>query len=123
MIFFAHPSQRGIPMQKILAAKAALLLSAAFTLGAADMNRGNSTPTPPSASSRDYDPAAEYQKGMEALKAHRYDDAKTSFLKVYPDASKDPSLNTVLGITYMEMNDYKGAQKYLERAVKLDKKL
>jgi tetratricopeptide (TPR) repeat protein len=110
-------------MQKMLAAKAALLLSVAFALGAADMNRGNSTPTPPSASSRDYDPAAEYQKGMEALKAHRYEDAKTSFLKVYPDASKDPSLNTVLGITYMEMNNYKDAQKYLEKAVKLDKKL
>ncbi len=110
-------------MQKMLAAKAALLLSAAFLLGAADMNRGSSTPTPPSSSARDYDPAAEYQKGMEALKARRYEDAKKSFLKVYPDASKDPSLNTVLGITHMELNDFKGAQKYLERAVKLDKKL
>jgi tetratricopeptide (TPR) repeat protein len=110
-------------MQKMLAAKAAFLLSAAFLLGGADMNRGSSTPTPPSTSSRSYDPAAEYQKGMGALKARRYEEAKTSFLKVYPDASKDPSLNTVLGITYMELNDYKGAQKYLERAVKLDKKL
>ena len=110
-------------MQKMIAAKAALLLSAAFLLGAADMSRGSSTPTSPSVSSRNYDPAAEYQKGMEALKARRFEDAKLSFLKVYADASKDPSLNTVLGITYMELNDYKGAQKYLERAVKLDKKL
>ncbi len=87
------------------------------------MNRGSSTPTPPSMSSGNYDPAAEYQKGMEALKARRFEDAKASFMKVYPDASKDPSLNTVLGITYMELNDYRGAQKYLERAVKLDKTL
>jgi tetratricopeptide (TPR) repeat protein len=110
-------------MQKTFAARAALLLSAAFVLGAADMNRGSTAPTPPSASSGNYDPAAEYQKGMEALKARRFEDAKASFMKVYPDASKDPSLNTVLGITYMELNDYKGAQKYLERAVKLDKTL
>ena len=110
-------------MQKMIAVRAAFLLSAAFLLGAADMNRGSSTPTPPSRSSDNYDPAAEYQKGMEALKARRYEEAKASFMKVYPDASKDPSLNTVLGITYMELNDYKGAQKYLEKAVKLDKKL
>ena len=110
-------------MHKMLAAKAAFLLSAAFVLGAADMNRGSSTPTPPSTSSRSYDPAAEYQKGMEALKARRFEDAKKSFTKVYADAARDPSLNTVLGITYMELSDYKGALKYLEKAVKLDKKL
>ena len=110
-------------MPKILAARAALLLSTAFMLGAADMNRGSSTPTSPSMSARDYDPAAEYQKGMQALKANRFEDAKKSFIKVYADASRDPSLNTVLGITYMGLNDYKGAQKYLEKAVKLDNKL
>ena len=108
-------------MHTTFAARAALLLSTAICLGAAEM--GGSTPTAPSISTPDYDPAAEYQRGMAALKAHRYSDAKKSFLKVYPDASRDPNLNLVVGVTFMGLEDFKGAQKYLEKAVKLDSKM
>lgn len=78
--------------------------------------------TSPSISAPDFDPAAEYQKGMDALKSHRYADAKTSFLKVYPQAERDPNMNVVLGVTLMGLEDFHGAQKYLEKAVKLDSK-
>ena len=106
-------------MKSTFAVRAALLFSIAPFLGAFDMNR--STPTAPSVSAPEYDPTAEYQRGMDALKAQRYEDAKKSFMKVYPDASSDPIMNVVVGITMMGLNDYKGAQKYLERAVKIDK--
>jgi tetratricopeptide (TPR) repeat protein len=104
-------------MKSTFAARAALLLVAPFML--ADMN--NSRPTAPSISAPDYDPAAEYQNGLEALKAHRYADAKKSFLKVYDVAPRDSKMNAVVGITFMGLEDYKNAQKYLEKAVRYDK--
>lgn len=107
-------------MKSMFAARAALLFSAAPLLAAADT--GGSMGSAPSVSAPDYDPAAEYQKGLDALKTHRYADAKRSFLKVYDVASKDPKMNAVLGMTLMGLEDYKGAQKYLEKAVKLDSK-
>ena len=107
-------------MKSIFAARAALLLSAAPILAAADT--GGSMASAPSVSAPDYDPAAEYQKGLDALQTHRYADAKKSFLKVYDVASKDPKMNAVLGMSLMGLEDYKGAQKYLERAVRLDGK-
>src|SRR3954454_19470437 len=84
MMVQAHPSERGPGMKITFAAQAALLLSTALFLGASDMN-SSSPPSSPSLSAPDYDPAAEYQKGMEALKTHRFADAKKSFLKVYSD--------------------------------------
>ena len=103
--------------------RAALLFSVAAISIAADMGGSGSAPSPPSMTAPDYDPAAEYQRGMDALKAERYADAKKSFLKVYPDASRDASMNLVLGITLMRLDDFKGARKYLEKAVKYDGKL
>ncbi len=110
-------------MQTNPVVRAALLVSVAAMSIAAEGGGGGSAPKAPSLSAPDYDPAAEYQLGMEALKAERYADAKKSFLKVYPDASRDASMNVVLGITLMRLDDFKGARKYLEKAVKYDKKL
>ena len=107
-------------MKSMFAVRAALLFSAMPILVAADT--GGSMGSAPSVSAPDFDPAAEYQKGLDALKTHRYADAKKSFLKVYEVASKDPKMNAVLGMSLMGLEDYKGAQKYLEKAVKLDSK-
>ena len=108
-------------MNRSLAARAALLLSAAAFVTAADMPSGPSNM--PSVTSPSYDPAEDYQKGVEALQAGRYDDAKRSLQRAYSAASNDPNMNLVLGVTYMGLRDYKGARKYLERAVRLDSKL
>ena len=107
-------------MNSTLALRAALLLTAVPILAAADS--GGSMSSMPSVSAPSFDPAAEYQRGLEALKTHRYADAKKSFLKVYDVASKDPKMNEVLGMALMGLNDFKGAQKYLEKAVKIDSK-
>jgi tetratricopeptide (TPR) repeat protein len=107
-------------MKSVFALRAALLFSAAPILAAADT--GGSMSSAPSMSAPTFDPTAEYQKGLDALKTHRYADAKKSFLKVYDIASKDPHMNAVLGMSLMGLEDYKGAQKYLEKAVKLDSK-
>lgn len=101
--------------------RAAMLGTAAVFLAAADIPSGPSNM--PSMTSRNYDPAADYQKGVEALKAGRYDEAKSSFQRAYSAASNDPNMNLMLGVSYMGLRDYKGARKYLERAVRLDPKL
>jgi len=107
-------------MKSMFALRAALLLSAVPILAAADNTPSMSGP--PSMSAPGFDPAAEYQKGLDALKAEKYADAKKSFMRVYDVAPRDPQMNAVLGITLMGLNDYKGAQRYLEKAVKLDSK-
>lgn len=107
-------------MKSVFALRAALLFSAAPILAAADT--GGSMSSAPSVSAPTFNPAAEYQKGLEALKTHRYADAKRSFLKVYDVAPKDATINAVLGMSLMGLEDYKGAQKYLEKAVRLDAK-
>ena len=107
-------------MKSMFAVRAALLLTAAPFLAA--NNTSGTMSASPSMSTPGYDPAAEYQKGLDALKAQRYDDAKKSFLKVYDVASRDPGMNEVLAMSLMGLEDYKGAKKYLEKAVKLDAK-
>ncbi|HEY4070196.1 MAG TPA: tetratricopeptide repeat protein [Sphingomicrobium sp.] len=110
-------------MKSTFAARAALLLTAVPFLTAAETGGTSGTmSSAPSISAPEYNPAAEYQKGLDALKTHRYADAKKSFMKVYPDAARDPMMNTVLGVALMGLEDYKGAEKYLEKAVKLDAK-
>jgi tetratricopeptide (TPR) repeat protein len=107
-------------MRTTLATRAAFLLTAGFWLSA-DMN--NSRPTAPSITAPDYDPAAVYQQGMKDLKAHRYAEAKKAFMEVYSAAPRDPNVNLVLGVSMMGLNDFKGAQRYLELAVKLNPKM
>lgn len=75
----------------------------------------------PSASAPQFDAAAEYRKGIEALKANRFAEAKKSLMKVLGVAPKDANANYLAGLAYSGLNDLKGARKYFERAVKADR--
>ena len=77
----------------------------------------------PSASAPDFDPATEYRKGVEALQAQKYKDAKASFRKVLEVAPNDGPTNFLAGMADAGLNDLKGAQKHYERAVKADHSL
>jgi tetratricopeptide (TPR) repeat protein len=77
----------------------------------------------PSMSAPDYDPAAEYRKGIEALQAQRYQEAKKAFEHVLAVAPRDANTNYLAGLASAGLNDLKGSRKYYERAVKADKDL
>lgn len=100
-----------------------LLASALAAGGAALANPGGSGGSGPSMSAPDYDPAAEYRKGIEALQAQRYQEAKRAFENVLRVAPGDANTNLLAGLASAGLNDLKASRKYYERAVKADKEL
>ncbi len=77
----------------------------------------------PSESAPLYDPAAEYAKGLAAIKAKDFNTAKRAFDRVIAVAPKDANTQFLAGYSRTNLNDWKGAKRYLEKAVKLDPKL
>jgi tetratricopeptide (TPR) repeat protein len=77
----------------------------------------------PSTSAPQFDAAAEYRKGIEALKASRFADARKSFMMVLGVAPRDAATNYLTGLSLVGLNDLKGAVKYFEKAVKADQQL
>jgi tetratricopeptide (TPR) repeat protein len=103
------------------------LLLAASALGASSTliasppgGGGGMGGSPPSMSGQQYDAAAEYRKGMEALQGQHYEDAKKAFEHVLTVAPEDANTNFLAGLAAAGLNDLKSARKYYERAVRAD---
>jgi tetratricopeptide (TPR) repeat protein len=104
------------------------LLLAASALGAASAviasaPGGGGSGSAPSMSGPQYDAAAEYRKGMEALQAEHYQDAKKAFEHVLAVAPEDANTNFLAGLASAGLGDLKGATHYYERAVHSDKEM
>ena len=114
-------------MQTTLATRAAL--TAAFvvllTTSAPVLadNMGGSMPSTPSISAPEFDAAAEYRAGIEALKASKFAEARKAFGNVLGVASTDANVNFLAGLADAGLNDFKAAAKHYERAVKANSKL
>src|SRR5688500_4871993 len=74
----------------------------------------------PSMNAPDFDAAAEYRKGVEALQAQRFPEARKSFVKVLDVNSRDANTNYLAGLAYAGEGNLKSAKKYFEKAVKYD---
>jgi tetratricopeptide (TPR) repeat protein len=94
----------------------------AGALLAAGSGGGGSSPSP-SMSAPQFDPAAEYRNGIEALQAQRFADAKRSFARVLEVAPRDANTNYLAGLANAGLGDLKNARKYYEKAVKADKEM
>lgn len=108
-------------MRAIFAASLVVLLATSSAVRAND-----STPSmsqAPSTSAPSFDAAEEYRRGIDALKVNKFDDAKKSFDKVLGVAPTDANVNFLAGMARAGLNDFKGAAKNYERAVKADGKL
>ena len=66
-----------------------------------------------------YDPVAEYQKGIAALQASRWKDAERAFGHVTEAAPKAPEGWFMLGFSRASQGDLKGARKAYEKAARL----
>ena len=101
------------------------LLAAALLAGAtaAAANPGGSGDSSPSMSAPDYDPAAEYRAGIEALQAKRFQDARRAFDKVLKVAPGDANTNYLAGLAAAGLGDLKASRKYYERALRADKEM
>lgn len=97
-------------------------LLAAIPATSLAMNSAPSGSTP-SMNAPDFDAAAEYRKGMDALKGGEYAAAKSSFARVLGVAPNDANTNFLAGMADAGLNDYKAAAKHYEKAVRQDGKL
>lgn len=74
----------------------------------------------PSASGSEYDPAAEYRKAIEAIQAKKYKEAARAAGHVTDAAPKSIDGWRLLGVAEAGAENWKGARKAYERAIKLD---
>ena len=115
----SRPARFRTARAALLAAVSALLIAApAPPLLAAGGGGGGGGGTP-GASAPMYDPAAEYQKGVEALKGEKWKEAQRAFGHVTEAAPKLPEGWFLLGYSRAGGGDLKGARKAYEKAAKL----
>jgi tetratricopeptide (TPR) repeat protein len=67
-----------------------------------------------------YDPAVEYQKGVQAYEAKDFKAAASAFKRVIEVAPRHAPAQYFLGASYIGLNDYKKAKRPLEAAVKAE---
>ena len=103
----------------LLAAVAALSIALPVSPLLAAGGGGGGGGGSPGASAPMYDPAAEYQKGVEALKGEKWKEAQRAFGHVTDAAPKLPEGWFLLGYSRAGGGDLKGARKAYERAAKL----
>lgn len=97
---------------------ATLGLASSLPLAVLASGGGGGGGSAPSASGPMYDPAAEYQKGMEAISNGKWKDAQRAFTNVTDAAPKAFEGWFMLGYAKAGGGDHKGARKAYERAVK-----
>lgn len=109
------------PVKAALLAAVSTLLFAipASPLLASGGGGGGGGGSSPGASAPMYDPAAEYQKGVDALKANKWKDAQRAFGHVTEAAPKLPEGWFLLGYSKAQGGDLKGGRKAYEKAAKL----
>jgi tetratricopeptide (TPR) repeat protein len=99
------------------------LFVATMALTAPSGGGGGAGGSMPSASAPSFDVAAEYRKGVEALQAKQYADAKKSFDKVLTAAPSDANTNYLSGLTAVGLGNAKAARRFYERAVRSDNEM
>ena len=87
--------------------------------GSSSMPAGGGGGSMPSASGPSYDPAAEYAKAIAAIKASKYKDAARAAGHVTDAVPTNPDAWRLLGMATTGANDWKGARRAYEKAVKL----
>ncbi len=74
----------------------------------------------PSASAPQYDPAVEFKNGVEAMKEEKFKVAEKAFDRVLSVNPKHAKTNFLAGLARSAQDNFKGARRYYEKAVKYD---
>lgn len=98
---------------------AATLFSAMPALGSGGSGGGGGSDFP-SNSTPSYDPAVEYQKGIQALEKRDFKKALNAFRNVLTIQPKDANTNYLAGLSATGLSDWQKAAGYLTKAVKAD---
>ena len=95
----------------------ALCATPLLAMGGGGGGGGSSTP---SQSAPQYDPAAEYRKGVAALEAKEYKTAKVAFDRVITAAPADANSHYLGGMARAGLKDWKGARRFFDKSVTLN---
>jgi Tfp pilus assembly protein PilF len=110
-------------LKTVLLASAVLAMSGALgattALASGGGGGGGSGASMPSASTPQYDPAAEYAKAVTAMKAKQFRDAARAAEHVTDAAPKNPDAWHLLGAAKAGDNDWKGSRRAYEKMVRL----
>jgi Flp pilus assembly protein TadD len=106
-------------LRTVLLASVVMGLGATTALASGGGGGGGSMPQMPSASGPQYDPAAEYAKAVNAIKAKQFRDAARAAEHVTDAAPRNPDAWHLLGVAKAGDNDWKGSRRAYERMVKL----
>lgn len=99
----------------------ALAASAAGGVAHADGGGGGgSAGSMPSMSTPSYDVAAEYARGVEAMRGQDWKAAEKAFGHVLSVAPKNADVLVMMGAAQTEQGDLKGGRRSLEKALKVD---
>jgi tetratricopeptide (TPR) repeat protein len=104
-----------------LALSGTLLLAAPGVL--ANGSGNSSGGSLPSQSMSRYDPAEDYKKGIEALKAEKFEDADRAFGRVLQVVPRDANSNLLAGMARAGLGNLKDARRFYEKAARLDDNL
>jgi len=74
----------------------------------------------PSMSAPQYDPAVEFKNGVEAMKQENFKAVEKAFDRVLSVNPKHAKTNFLAGLARSAQNNFKGARRYYEKAVKYD---
>ena len=112
-------TRTAIPAVAVVSASLAFAL-AVDALAAGGGSSGNSMP---SVTAPQYDPAVEYQKGLDAMRDSRFKDAERAFDHVLSSNSRHPQANFLAGFSRANQGNDKSARKFYEKAIKYDAEL
>jgi tetratricopeptide (TPR) repeat protein len=113
----------GLAKPAIALVAAGIMLIAVAPGFAAGGGGGGGGGSLPSQSAPAYDPAVEYQKGVQAFRAANYADAARAFKRVTSAMPKNAAAQYLLGASLMAQGQFKKAKSPLEAAVKHDGKM
>jgi Tfp pilus assembly protein PilF len=94
-----------------------LLLTAPIVIASGG---GSSSSSMPSQTAQQYDPAVEFKNGIEAMKQEKFKDAERAFDRVLSVNPKHAKTNFLAGLARASQDNFKGARRYYEKAVKYD---
>lgn len=99
---------------------ASMLISSQAALASGSGSSSSSSNTMPSASTPQYDPAVEFKNGVEAMKQEKFKDAERAFDRVLSVNPKHAKTNFLAGLVRSAQDNFKGARRYYEKAIKYD---
>lgn len=104
----------------LILASSLLSVAPAYAAGSGASGSNGSISGDNTISSKNYDPVADYQAGLELLRGSEFKNAEKKFSKVLKASSRHPQSNYYMGLAKVGQEKHKSATRYFKAAVRYD---